>query len=334
MDVLASALALLVAAAGGRKWLRAVLRGRRERMEAVLRPRLLELAIDPGAGLPAAGSRRQRRCETRLAWEFLRRLRGDARRPLIELLEVRGEIRRARRRTRHPGGVVRARAAALLGDTGDRDSVAAVVRLLGDRDATVRRTAARTLGQIGDPAAIPPLLHALGAARRISTTVIAEALMEIGAAGHDALVAGLRDGSAIERRIAAAVLGLTGAVAAVSDLAGVAAGDGDPGARAAAVEALGRIGLTGGERTLERVLASGRPVAERAAAAEALGRIGDPDAIAVLAAAVDDPDEPVARAAAAALAVLGAEAELALRARQAVAAEQLERLERAAAVAA
>lgn len=329
--VLSGVLVALVAAAAGRKGVRAVLRARRDALEALLRPRLMALAVDSNERVPHAGSRRVRRCQIRLAWELLRRVRGDARRPLVELLEQLGEIARARRRTRHPGAVMRARAATLLGDVGDRAAVGQLVRLLADRDATARRAAAVALGQIGDPAAVPALLRALAGVRRISATVIAEALMEIGARGHEPLVAGLRAGSATERRIAATVLGLTGAVAAVSDLAGAARGDPDPGVRAGAIEALGRIGLSGGEHALAQTLGSSGVGAERAAAAAALGRIGDPAAIPLLAAALDDPDEPVARAAASALVLLGADAELAIRVDRPVAVEQLERLERAAA---
>jgi len=63
-------------------------------------------------------------------------------------------------------GVKRLRALVLLRDLGAEDQLdrtAAYVSLVGDGECEVRRAAARRLGELGDPAALPALQKASGA---------------------------------------------------------------------------------------------------------------------------------------------------------------------------
>lgn len=60
-----------------------------------------------------------------------------------------------------PQPYVRARAALLVGDSGDRRHVAAVEALLRDPEASVRQAAATALGHLGAPEAAQPLLTLL-----------------------------------------------------------------------------------------------------------------------------------------------------------------------------
>ena len=64
------------------------------------------------------------------------------------------------RRTHRPGPVGRARAAELLGAAGYSEARPELELLLSDRHPAVR-AAARALGKLGDPAAVPALSSAL-----------------------------------------------------------------------------------------------------------------------------------------------------------------------------
>jgi len=299
---------------------------RRLELESAVRGRLLELVAEEGDPPARPLTRSAARCETRVAWELLRKLRGDARVPLSELLDQRGELARARRRTRTRGGVGRARAASLLGDAADGAALPDLVKLLSDRDPEVRRIAVRSLGQLGAPEAVPDLLATLHGGHACSPTVIAEALMEIGAVAHPELRIGLGSPEPAQREIAALVLGLTGALDATDDLTGLLAYDPDAAVRRRAGEALGRLGLPAAVPALSETLAVAATGAEREVAARALARIGDPRASPALARALDDPEPDVAVQAALGLALLDERDLLAARADSPHAREALERL--------
>src|SRR5207244_12729539 len=144
-------------ATAARKALGAAARRRRERLEAVIRPALLRYLAaenpDP-AELEVAGRAAGRSLDV-LAAGLLPKLRGEDRDALARVLSERGTIARARRRTRRPGPVRRARAAELLGAAGDAGALPELRRLLVDSNADVRAAAARALGKLGDTDAVP-----------------------------------------------------------------------------------------------------------------------------------------------------------------------------------
>jgi hypothetical protein len=95
---------------------------------------------------------------------------------------ARGAITSALRRTRLPGALSRARAAELLGASGDAAALPALSRLLSDRHADVRAAAVRALGKLGNPDAMPALLEALEGPQSVPEPVVTVALLEIGLA--------------------------------------------------------------------------------------------------------------------------------------------------------
>lgn len=94
----------------------------------------------------------------------------------------RGATGGALRRTRLPGALSRARAAELLGASGDRAALRALLRLLRDRHADVRTAAVLALGKLGDTDALPALLEALAPPRSVPEPLVTVALLEIGLA--------------------------------------------------------------------------------------------------------------------------------------------------------
>lgn len=232
---------------------------------------------------------------------LLRKIRGEDRALLVDVLERDGLVEAARARCYRRGAIGRSRAAALLGSAGAVRALPELARLLRDRDPQVRSTAARGLGRLGQPGAAPFLLAALGEPRPLPAGLVAGALLDLGPGTADALVDGLRHGTASARTVAAELLGLHGALAAGPDLRTVLAGDAEPAARAAAARALGRLGSPAAVPALIAALGTDAAGVVRSAAAAALGAVGDPRAVPALDAALTDADLPVARAAARAL---------------------------------
>jgi HEAT repeat protein len=103
----------------------------------------------------------------------------------------------------------RARAAAALGEIGDRSAFDAIARLLADAEDAVSRAAAAAFEKLRDPRAVEPLLALLADASR-STFVRSYAAMTLGALKDpkavDALLAELQSHDALMRRSAARAL--------------------------------------------------------------------------------------------------------------------------------
>jgi HEAT repeat protein len=124
-----------------------------------------------------------------------------------------------------------------LGEIGDQAAVPGLLRALGDAEWEVRWAAAKALGWIGDAVAVPGLLAALRDANAYVRQAAAKALGQIGdAAAVPGLLAALRDADAGVRQAAAAALGEIGAPAVPGLLA--ALGDADADVRRAAAKAL------------------------------------------------------------------------------------------------
>ncbi len=202
---------------------------------------------------------------------------------------------------------VRARAAYSLGQLGDPKAVPALGGVLAsDKDAEARRVAAWSLSQLDDPQGAP----ALGAALRSDASVevrrtAAWALGELDCAGQLAAVgAAVRgDADAEVRSTAAWTLGQCNDPAAAPAL-GEALRDGSSDVRQNAAWALGQIAP---EKAPAQLVAALRDADAqvRHTAAWALGQIGDPATTPALAAAMKDPVPGVRQVALWALAQAG-----------------------------
>lgn len=301
-------LVLLMLLTTAHKVLRAARERRHARVEAAVRPALLEFLAedDPDPAELEFTSRAAGRSLEELAAGLLTKLRGEDRRVLERLLESHGVLDRARARTRRPGAVGRARAAELLGAAAHADALPELTALLGDRDRDVRATAARALGKAGDPGAVPALLASLEGRRTVPAGVVTMGLLHIGPAAAAPLAGALSaEHSSAARAIAAELLGRLGSFGAADDLVGALRADPDAGVRAAAARALGRIGVQRAVAPLEAALIEEQAAPVRHAIAWALGELGGTRAFAGLAGALRSEDHALARLAADALVSCG-----------------------------
>lgn len=243
---------------------------------------------------------------------LLRKVHGEGRQLLVDLLDVQGRLTLARRRTRAFGSVRRARAAELLGLAGRVDAVPDLVLLLTDRSPEVRQVAARALGRIGDPAATPHLVAAL-ADRSVPARSVAPALVRLAPEADDLLTAAAIHPDRLVRSFVVEVLGLRGSPAVVPVVTVALERDPDAEVRLRAAKALGRIGLPSSFRPLLRAVHGDPSDGVRAFAARALGDVGDPAAVQTLRRLLADPAYWVAHNSARALARLGPEGLTALR---------------------
>ena len=291
-----------------RKALRAASARRRDRLESLVRPALLQYLAaespDPAA-LDVAGRAAGRSLDT-LAAGLLPKLRGEDRDALTRVLADRGTIAKARRRTRLPGPVNRARAAELLGAAGDAEALPELRRLLIDSNADVRSAAARALGKVGDIEAVPALLEVLDGPRQVPAGIVTMALLHMGPRATSVLRVGLEPTRpAPVRQVAAELLGRLGGTEATDELIRVLSEDPDLQTRIAAAGALGRIGLPRAVEPLVASLEPHEPTPLREAAATALGAVGGQAAVAALHEALQGAEHGLARRCAEALSVCG-----------------------------
>lgn len=241
------------------------------------------------------------------AFTMLPKLRGESRDHLIRVLRDKGSVATALRQV-HSGSMVRrCRGAFGLGVLQERQHAAVLVRLLDDPAFLVRRVAVRALGNIGEPSAVPALLHLAGEEPRLSRDLV-YALHRIGPEGIPEMRNHLsetieRGGADRSAELIVAVLGALGdypsrhliAAGLRSDHAGLAA---------ASADALGAISAPDSEAAL--VVALTHPAARvRSTAARALGSMGSEATIEPLARLVEDDGHSPSREAATALVRLG-----------------------------
>jgi HEAT repeat protein len=301
-------LVLLTLGTSARKALRQAAERRHARVEATVRPALLSFLAedDPDPAQLELTGRAAGRSLEELAAGLLTKLRGEDRRVLERLLDAKGVIDHARRRTRRPGPVGRARAAELLGAAGHVAALPELTKLLGDHDPDVRAAAARALGKLGEPAAVPALLDSLEGRRSVPAGVVTMGLLHIGPAAATPLVDGLRpERSPAARAISAELLGRLGGLQAADQLIGALRADPDEGVRAAAARALGRMGVPRALPPLEAALIEDERAGVKRAAAWALGELGGSRGFAGLASALRSTDHALARHAAEALVSCG-----------------------------
>lgn len=235
---------------------------------------------------------------------LLSKITGDARAWLIAVFERRGAAARAMRRLKRGSAVRRATAAELLAALRRREAVPYLCGLLSDHDPEVRLVAARSLGQIGDPSAVEPLLDNLDRSE-LPQQVVAHALMRLGPSGERRLIGALGQADTQARSTAVIVLGLTQALRAVPTVSDLLRHDAVLEVRIQAARALGRLGTRATLPPLLESASPDNPPELRAVAAEALGQVGDAAATTRLSLLLSDPIHRVARSAATALVQLG-----------------------------
>jgi hypothetical protein len=307
--VITAALLSLVVIVVAQAAVRRTRAARRARRVAAVRPAVIALASADDPDDTVEGVRRLRRAERHtladVAYEFLGKVRGVGRVALVELLIERGVGVEATRRLRRPGAVGRARAAATLGQLGDPAAVPALAARLDDRDPEVRFVAARALGQIRDARAVAPLLASLTSRRALPLSTVAMWVLAIGPPAIAPLREALRADEPLPRAVAAELLGRLGALEATDDLVGVLR-SADEGTRERAARSLGLIGSPRAVAPMVAEIAEGGgSEALRRAVVEGLGAIEDPSTVDVLTSLLADDDHEVARAAAKALVRLG-----------------------------
>lgn len=272
-----------------------------ERYRGIVQSALAEesLALDALTGIPV----RHRGIAAELVLATLRVVRGaqtERARAIAERLQLTAGWRED---LRSRFWWHRSEAALALGLLRDREAVALLTPLLDDDHEQVRAAAIDALGQIGDPAAIEPLLQSMSEPTRHERARVVQALRGF---GEDATRALVQHGKRHEddRAVVAMVLSFVGGTAASETLLEWSASP-DAETRAAAWMAIGTIGMD--DRAYYhaiKALNADAP-AVRAAAARALARSGRADAAPQLAGRLDDEWE-VAAQSARALARLGA----------------------------
>jgi len=139
----------------------------------------------------------------------------------IELAEAIAETRSvaaALTRADHPATAVRRTIARALRRMPGPATEAALVKLLADRDATVRSAAARTLGELGSRGAVPSLVPMLSDGVWLVRVRAAVSLAQLGERGRAALRAARAGEDRFARDMATMVTGLTeGAILEMGD---------------------------------------------------------------------------------------------------------------------
>jgi len=232
---------------------------------------------------------------------FGRNLRGATTARIASFFERQGEVYRQLEALGSRRPWRRATAAFVLGDMGSRQGIASLRAALDDPDLAVRSAAARSLGRLGEPTAVEPLVQAL-AERRIPRSVAGQALLAIGEPALPVLRNLVRAPEPEARGLAVELVGLLGAASDGAELVGRLR-DSSAEVRANAAHALGKLGAEEGAAELRGALGDRIPFV-RAAVARALGVVGDADVVPeLLQVAREDSFDP-ARAAAGAAARL------------------------------
>ncbi|MBN0048213.1 HEAT repeat domain-containing protein [Streptomyces actuosus] len=292
---------------------------RRERIAAPVRALLLRLLCaeeDDQSALLHRLAEIDKRTWTALEptlTTLLGKVAGGARTALIRLYELRGAARDAVAALNSHRASRRGRAAQVLGQLAHRPAVAPLCRLLADRDPEVRLAAARALGRIGDPAAVPDLLESLHMPRSVPPGAVIRSLVSLGPGAQRQVAAGLRQ-EPLVRAVAIEVLGAIGAASRTSEIARALREDPETEVRIKAARALGRLGMPDGLEPLLAAVGPDRPTALRTVSVGALGSLGAVAATDRLVELLGDATPRVASTAARALLRLGPAGQGALRA--------------------
>ena len=233
--------------------------------------------------------------------------------PNVDKLYAKRDVKKLIKALGYKDASVRTSAVRALGDLDDVQAIEALSAALLDDDKRVRGWSADALGKIGDVRAVEPLLVLLRGKDEDGWVRLraADALGKIGdGQAVRPLMNALNDVDYKVREGAASALVKIGSPA-VEPLCAALKGDDHAGSFGALV-ALGNIGDVRAVEPLLMVLKDEDQDAwVRLRAAEALGKIGDARAVGPLRAALNDEDEEVRGAAASALETLGVRPEAA-----------------------
>ena len=231
-------------------------------------------------------------------------LRGEDRQTLGVVLDRLGAVDAARRQARSKRAVARAQAGEFLGESGSPEAVRDLVQLLQDPDAKVRWAAARGLGRLGHPSAVPALLASIEGNLPVPVDVVAGAVAEIRECPVPLLREGLTSPSVPTRALTVELLGRFQALVAADEIINLLHNDPSVEVRARAARSLGRMGSPRAVQPLLGCVTEG-PVATRAQAIWALGEMGALEALPVLRTTLLGPSRHLGELAADALADLG-----------------------------
>ena len=275
-------------------------------VEAEVRQKLFR-AIDegdfPAADIEALTPVQHRVLETQ-AKNLLPSLRGKDRETLGVVLDRLGAVDAARRQTKSKRAVARAEAGEFLGESGSPEAVRDLVQLLQDPDAKVRWAAARGLGRLGHPSAVPALLASIEGALPVPVDVVAGAVAEIRECPVPLLREGLGSPSVPKRALTVELLGRFQALVAADEVIDLLHNDPSVEVRARAARSLGRMGSPRAVQPLIGCVEDG-PVATRAQAIWALGEMGALEALPVLRTTLQGSSHHLGELAADALAAMG-----------------------------
>jgi hypothetical protein len=259
--------------------IRRIVLARRGRQYAAAEKRARPIAIALVEGQAAELPRLSSTDEVVLAevlGRFSRKLTGAADERVADYFRGSDALTPALRELRSRRAWRRAAAAYRLGDMACAEVAPALLTALDDRKRVVRAAAARSLGRLGVPDAVKPLVEAL-VSGGVPNGVAGQALVELGPAAVPELRAIAGHPSWRLRSTAVALLGLVGD-SSDSPLAVGALEDPSADVRAAAAEALGRVGGAAAEPALRSALDDRIPFV-RAEAAASLGVIGSAAAL-------------------------------------------------------
>jgi len=231
-------------------------------------------------------------------------LRGDASDRLTRLFDDYDLADAAYRDLDSRSSVRRIQAADALGAMRIRSAVPQLREHLRREDSPARVACARALAEIGDVAALPEVLEALGEADAPPGD-IADVLLRFGTPGTPYLRTVLEDSpDPAPRRLAAVTLGEIGAAAAIPELA-AALHSTDDELVASAVRSLGKIGDVRTIDSLVELLRADKAWFVQVAAARAIAALDVPGAAHALVELLEAEEWDVRNAAAEALAKMG-----------------------------
>ena len=238
------------------------------------------------------------------AKKLLPSLRGKDRVTLGVVLDRLGAVDAARRQAKSKRAGARAEAGEFLGQSGSPEAVRDLVQLLQDPDAKVRWAAARGLGRLGHPSAVPALLDSIEGTLPVPIDVVAGAVAEIRECPVPLLREGLASPSVPKRALTVELLGRFQALVAADEVIDLLHNDPSVEVRARAARSLGRMGSPRAVQPLLGCVEDGS-VATRAQAIWALGEMGALEALPVLRTTLLGASHHLGELAADALAAMG-----------------------------
>lgn len=236
------------------------------------------------------------------------KVKGEAKDRIVNFLESKGSVSKAIRRTRLIGSIGKCDAASFLGNLSIGRARPALVSLLGSRNKEVRTSAARALGKLGQPEAIPALLNSLdkpGKQLPFGTCVVA--LLDIGAKGEEYLHTGLEGIGERQRAACAEILGIINSIKSTQSLIEHFQNDPSIDVRIRCARALGRIGSPRAVSQLIRGLDDDNPLPLRLVSCRSLGQLGDTHAVPAIAGLLNSENHQLVTTAAETLAQLSSE---------------------------